>query len=133
MKNAFAIIAAPFVVLLSILCLMSCETTAGKKFSDFLATPAGKQITLSATSLIVSEAVTSRPDLIPVLEVLADAQEGIQPDLSQFDKPLLALGAQVVGSVTTTLGDGSHAQLIADSIRQGLALAEVALGNMESK
>ena len=74
---------------------------------------------------IVSESVKARPEIIPVLEALADTQEGIPVDITSFDEPLLGLGVQVLGAVTAHYGDDVAPILLARTLRQGITLGSM--------
>ena len=78
---------------------------------------------------IVSESVKARPEIIPVLEALADTQEGIAVDITTFDEPLLGLGVQVLGAVTAHYGDDVAPLLIARTLRQGITLGSMLEGS----
>jgi len=110
-----------------VLSLASCAS-----LKEFYNSPSGKIVISAGGSYIVSEAVKSKPELIPVLEALADTQEGATIDLTQFDEPLLGLGVQVVGAVVTHYGDDTAPRLIARTIRQGVVLAQLDLAAEES-
>lgn len=108
--------------LLAVILLLSpsCEN-----LRSFYNSPGGKIVISAGGVYIVSQSVQARPDIIPVLEALADTQEGLPVDVTDFDEPLLGLGVQVLGALTAHYGDDAAPALISKTIRQGIIIGSM--------
>lgn len=103
----------------SIFMNVSCTSTQLKEFRD---SRTGQLVIKRGGSLLVAEQVKDRPELAPMLLILADAQEGINVDLEQFDDQLLALGIEIIGSLSYEYSDDVTPTLIATALRDGVRM-----------
>ena len=102
-----------------VLALSSCES-----LREFSRSPLGQVVISTGAAYIVAQSIEKNPDLEPVLLALADHREGIPVDFQTFDEPLIGLGSLTVSQVAAHYGDEATDDLIVDSIRTGVAMAQ---------
>ena len=122
-----------YLFILLALSLTSCQTGPGRAFKTFYGSPSGNSITEVTATYVVSQAVLAQPTLIPILEALADTQEGIPVDLGAFEEPLYAIGVQLVGQVVTMNGNEATSKTVANALRNGIALAFISQPSPSNK
>jgi len=116
-------------LLLPLLAVILLVSPSCENLRSFYDSPGGKVVISAGGTYIVSESVKARPEIIPVLEALADTQEGKQVDITDFDEPLLGLGVQVLGALTAHYGDDAAPALISKTLRQGIIIGSMERGS----
>ena len=104
--------------------LMSCQSTGNfqETLTAISESPTGQLLITQGGALLVAEVVEDKPEIAPILLAFADSQEGLPVDFSTFDEPLVGLGVQLLGTLSTQYSDDLTASLLASALRTGVAI-----------
>lgn len=119
------------VLALLIISLPSCESLKGfgNSVNGFVKSPSGRVVIFTGGSLLVSQLLDKQPSVEPVLIAFSNSLDGIPTDFTNFEDPEIAAVAVLLGSLTDHYGDDVTNELLADTIRAGLAVGPVSEGS----